>query len=102
MEYKENKYVLTVKGTSGEIKSLINEISTLADDGFTSLYLHDKLDSLDDVVEFEEFKIGLAHTIRFNRETLIYSPNCSEIAKKFHYEIFKQFFDEAYRNVNSD
>ena len=101
MEYKENKYVLTVKGTSGEIKSLIDELSALADDGFASLYLRDKLDSLDNLVELEEFKLGLAHTIKFNRNTLIYSPNCSDTAKKFHYKIFKEFFDEAYGNLKS-
>ena len=102
MEYKENKYVLTAKGTSYEIKSLIDELSTLADDGFTSLYLREKLDSLDDVIELEEFKIGRNHTIKFNKNTFIYSPNCSETAKMFHYKIFKEFFDEAYRIVNLD
>ncbi len=99
MKYKERKNVLTVNGTPKEIKSLMEELSKIVDNSLMASCLKDKIDSLETILEFEEFKIGTHHTLKYKSDSLIYSPNCSEDAKSFHYNIFKQFFDEAYSKL---
>jgi hypothetical protein len=101
MKYDLNtKYRITVSGTSGEIRSLIKELSNCLDKGMSSTQLKDELNNLEKIVELQQYTFGIYHRIYYNHDTLLYIPNVSSVeAQKFHYKIFKHFFDEAVQRI---
>jgi hypothetical protein len=64
--------------------------------------IKDDLKNLEKITEFENYTFGISHRIYYKNNSLIYIPNHSnEEARKFHFTIFKTFFDIAYNKVKN-
>ncbi|MFA6072946.1 MAG: hypothetical protein WC758_02455 [Candidatus Woesearchaeota archaeon] len=94
------KYRINVTGSSDELKLLLKELFDVL--GYSNSYsqIKENVDNLENIVQEENYTFGIHHRIYFNKNHILYVPNVSgNVARKFHYETFKSFFDIARENI---
>lgn len=100
MKYETKNYRITVKGSTDEIRNLIKEI-TLQFGRIHLSQLEKELSNLENISELEQFTYGIHNRIYYNKDTFLYVPNVSsKEGQRFHYRIFKEYFDKAYKKMN--
>jgi hypothetical protein len=102
MEYSfTNDYRIKITGKPEDLKTFIKELSYRLDAGLGYEQIAKEVDSLENIIDMQQYTFGIYHRIYFNKQEIIYTPNVSGLeAKKFHFNIFKKTFDEVIDKLN--
>ena len=101
MEYTfEKDYRIKIIGKPDELRGFIKELSEVLDKGTGYKQIEDEVEHLEDIIDMHNYTFGVYNRIYYNNKEIIYTPNVSgEEARKFHFKIFKTFFEDTLKRM---